>query len=67
MACPLLTLQPLGDARQVLQALEGPEDAVKTLYAKIALDSRHTDCQIIKQEQVKTSQLSPPPRDIDCA
>jgi len=36
----------------VLQVLEGPQHNVRTLYDKIAKDSRHTDCKVEKEEQV---------------
>jgi len=38
---------------QVLQALEGPEANVRTLYEKIAKDARHTGCTIISEAAVK--------------
>mmetsp|Transcript_12830 Transcript_12830/g.34123 ORF Transcript_12830/g.34123 Transcript_12830/m.34123 type:complete len:278 (+) Transcript_12830:92-925(+) len=39
----------------VLQVLEGPQHNVRTLYDKIAKDSRHTDCKVEKEEQVPTA------------
>lgn len=38
---------------QVLQALEGPEANVRSLYAKIASDTRHKDCAVISELKVK--------------
>ena len=36
------------------QVLEGPHNAVRTLYDKIALDPRHTDCKVLSEETVTT-------------
>ena len=38
---------------QVLQALEGPEAAVRGLYEKIAADSRHNSCSIVSTVKVE--------------
>ena len=38
---------------QVLQALEGPEAAVRGLYDRIAQDPRHSSCAIVSAVQVK--------------
>ncbi len=35
-----------------LQALEGPEEAVETLYQKIAKDSRHRNFKMLKEESI---------------
>lgn len=40
--------------RQVLQALEGPEANVRTLYEKIAKDRRHTACTTVSEIKVTT-------------
>ena len=37
---------------QVLQALEGPEPAVTSLYEKIEKDARHTSCEIVSKRTV---------------
>jgi len=38
----------------VLQVLEGPQRAVRTLYEKIAQDSRHTGCKVLSEEIVQS-------------
>jgi hypothetical protein len=37
---------------KILQALEGPEDAVRALYARIARDRRHHDCRVLWERTV---------------
>ncbi len=36
-----------------LQALEGERAAVNTLYHYIATDTRHTDCQLLRVEEIE--------------
>ena len=38
----------------VMQVLEGPQQAVRTLYEKIAQDKRHTSCTTMSEELVTT-------------
>ena len=40
-----------------MQVLEGPDDAVTTLFARIATDRRHKDVQVISREQIQTRQF----------
>jgi len=42
----------------VLQVLEGPQRAVKTLYDKIALDKRHTACKVLSEQAVQEREYS---------
>ena len=39
---------------QFLQALEGERLAVNALYHHIALDARHTNCQLLSVEEIST-------------
>ena len=39
---------------QVVQALEGPEQNVRSLYSKIAKDTRHTACSVLSEVMVQT-------------
>jgi hypothetical protein len=40
-----------------MQALEGPEEAVRALYEKIKQDPRHKDVSIISSEQIQARQF----------
>lgn len=40
-----------------MQVLEGPDDAVETLFARIATDRRHKDVQVISREQIQKRQF----------
>ena len=40
-----------------MQVLEGPDEAVNSLYEKIKTDSRHKDVSIISQEQISARQF----------
>eukprot|EP00966_Prymnesium_polylepis_P300789 6950812-Prymnesium_polylepis.1 len=45
---------------RICQVLEGPQHNVRTLYDKIAKDSRHTDCKVEKEEQRRRSRCPQP-------
>ncbi|MGT2425574.1 BLUF domain-containing protein [Amnibacterium kyonggiense] len=42
----------LADGRRFLQALEGPEPAVRATLARIALDPRHVDVRVIEESVI---------------
>ena len=41
-----------------MQVLEGPDEAVNSLYEKIKSDPRHKDVSIISREQISARQFS---------
>jgi len=42
---------------EFMQALEGPDDNVRELYAKLQRDPRHTDCRMLREGPIEAREF----------